>query len=69
MAKRPRQSGRLKVLSIWTEVPQFGDAILFEADHRDEDGQFMLTGSAVPADAKEIHHTGTGRYGWLAMRR
>ena len=28
----------------------------------------MLTGSAVPADTKDIHHTGTGRYGWLTMR-
>lgn len=28
----------------------------------------MLTGSAVPADTKDIHHTGTGRYGWITMR-
>lgn len=57
-----------RLIDEWQEVPQFWDAIRFEVDHRDEDGQFMLTGSAVPVEAKEIHHTGTGRYGWLTMR-
>lgn len=57
-----------RLIDEWQEVPQFWDAIRFEVDHRDEDGQFMLTGSAVPAETKDIHHTGTGRYGWLTMR-
>ena len=57
-----------RLIDEWQHVPQFWDAIRFEVDHRDDDGQFMLTGSAVPADMKEIHHTGTGRYGWLTMR-
>lgn len=57
-----------RLIDEWQEVPQFWDAIRFEVDHRDEDGQFMLTGSAVPVEAKKIHHTGTGRYGWLTMR-
>ena len=57
-----------RLIDEWQEVPQFWDAIRFAVDHRGEDGQFMLTGSAVPADAKDIHHTGTGRYGWLTMR-
>ena len=57
-----------RLIDEWQEVPQFWDAIRFEVDHRDEDGQFMLTGSAVPVEAKEIHHTGTGSYGWLTMR-
>ncbi|MDE5762336.1 MAG: DUF4143 domain-containing protein [Bacteroidales bacterium] len=56
------------LIDEWQEIPQFWDAIRFEVDHRDEDGQFMLTGSAVPADTKNIHHTGTGRYGWITMR-
>ena len=47
---------------------QFWDAIRFEVDHRDEDGQFILTGSAIPVEANEVHHTGTGRYGWFTMR-
>ena len=57
-----------RLIDEWQEVPQFWDAIRFEVDHRDEEGQFMLTGSAVPADSENIHHTGTGRYGWLTMR-
>lgn len=57
-----------RLIDEWQEVPQFWDAIRFEVDHRDSDGQFILTGSAVPADTKDIHHTGTGRYGWLTMR-
>lgn len=57
-----------RLIDEWQTVPQFWDAIRFEVDHREEDGQFMLTGSAVPADTREIHHTGAGRYGWLTMR-
>ncbi len=57
-----------RLIDEWQEIPQFWDAIRFTVDHRQEDGQFILTGSAVPADAKEIHHTGTGRFGWLTMR-
>ncbi|MCD7710116.1 MAG: DUF4143 domain-containing protein [Porphyromonadaceae bacterium] len=56
------------LIDEWQEIPQFWDAIRFEVDHRGEEGQFILTGSAVPADTKGIHHTGTGRYGWLTMR-
>lgn len=42
------------MIDEWQEVPQFWDAIRFEVDHRDEDGQFMLTGSAVPVEAKKF---------------
>jgi predicted AAA+ superfamily ATPase len=37
-------------------------------DHRGDDGQFMLTGSAVPADMSRVNHSGAGRFGWLTMR-
>lgn len=57
-----------RLIDEWQEVPRFWDAIRFEIDRRGEDGLFMLTGSAVPADFSKIHHTGTGRYGWLTMR-
>lgn len=57
-----------RLIDEWQEIPQFWDAIRFEVDQRNENGQFMLTGSAVPADTKAIHHTGTGRYAWLTMR-
>lgn len=57
-----------RLIDEWQTIPQFWDAIRFEVDHRDEDGQFILTGSAVPIESNEIHHTGTGRFGWLTMR-
>ncbi|WP_418893460.1 ATP-binding protein [Limibacterium fermenti] len=57
-----------RLIDEWQNVPKFWDAIRFEVDHRDDDGQFMLTGSAVPPNSNEIHHTGTARYGWLMMR-
>ena len=57
-----------RLIDEWQIAPQLWDAIRFEVDHRGEDGQFMLTGSAVPADASKIHHTGTGRFSWLTMR-
>lgn len=44
------------------------DAVRFEVDHRDEFGQFILTGSAVPASYEHIHHTGTGHFSWMLMR-
>ena len=57
-----------RLIDEWQIVPQFWDAIRFEVDHRKDDGQFILTGSAVPPDIRQIRHTGTGRYGWLTMR-
>ena len=56
------------LLDEWQIAPKLWDAVRFEVDHREELGQFILTGSAVPADSNEIHHTGTGRYAWLTMR-
>lgn len=53
---------------ISKKKPQFWDAIRYEVDHRDDDGQFILTGSAVPADMSSVHHTGTGRFARLKMR-
>ena len=57
-----------RLIDEWQIAPQLWDAIRFEVDHRGEDGQFMLTGSAGPADVSKIHHTGTGRFSWLTMR-
>ena len=57
-----------RLIDEWQIAPQLWDAIRFEVDHRGGDGQFMLTGSAVPADDSKIHHTGTGRFAWLTMR-
>lgn len=57
-----------RLIDEWQIAPQLWDAIRFEVDHRGDDGQFILTGSAVPADDSKIHHTGTGRFAWLTMR-
>lgn len=57
-----------RLIDEWQIAPQLWDAIRFEVDHRREDGQFMLTGSAVPADPSMIFHSGTGRFGWVRMR-
>lgn len=58
------------LIDEWQEAPKLWDAVRFEVDHRDKDGQFILTGSAAPSKEKleEIHHTGTGRFSWLKMR-
>ena len=62
MRKTPR------LIDEWQLAPQLWDAVRFEVDHRDELGQFILTGSAVPPKIDEIHHTGTGRIAHLKMR-
>ena len=57
-----------RLIDEWQLAPKLWDAIRFEIDHRGELGQFVLTGSAVPADTKEITHSGTGRFSWMTMR-
>ena len=57
-----------RLIDEWQLAPKLWDAIRFEVDHRGELGQFVLTGSAVPIDTKEITHSGTGRFTWLTMR-
>lgn len=57
-----------RLIDEWQIAPKLWDAIRFEVDHRDDLGQFILTGSAVPPDTREITHSGTGRFSWLSMR-
>lgn len=57
-----------RLIDEWQIAPKLWDTIRFEVDHRSELGQFVLTGSAVPVDTKEITHSGTGRFTWLMMR-
>ncbi len=57
-----------RLIDEWQLAPQIWDAVRNEIDRRNEDGQFILTGSAVPADDKDIFHTGTGRMSWLRLR-
>jgi len=68
-----------RLIDEWQIAPQFWDAVRNEVDRREEDGQFILTGSAVPPKPKKdemgnaieeelIHHTGTGRIARLKLR-
>lgn len=57
-----------RLIDEWQIAPKLWDAIRFEVDHRGKTGQFILTGSAVPVDTKELTHSGTGRFAWLRMR-
>lgn len=66
--KRLLKGAAPRLIDEWQLAPKLWDALRFEVDHRGELGQFVLTGSAVPADTKEITHSGTGRFTWLTMR-
>ncbi len=66
--KRLLQGAVPRLLDEWQIAPKLWDAVRFEVDHRDEMGQFILTGSAVPPSLDEVQHTGTGRFAWLRMR-
>ena len=57
-----------RLIDEWQIAPKFWDAVRNEVDKRDDDGQFILTGSAVPPSYDEIFHTGTGRFAWLKLR-
>lgn len=61
-----------RLIDEWQLAPQFWDAVRNEVDQRDTDGQFMLTGSAIPPQPKnedeKIYHTGTGRISRLKLR-
>ena len=56
-----------RLIDEWQMAPVLWDAVRFEVDKRGEFGQFILTGSAVPAD-NVTAHTGTGRISRLMMR-
>lgn len=57
-----------RLIDEWQLAPKLWDAVRFEVDHRGAEGQFILTGSSVPANMESVSHTGTGRFSWLTMR-
>ena len=57
-----------RLIDEWQIAPKLWDAARYEVDTRGEEGQFILTGSAVPIESREIIHSGTGRFTWLMMR-
>lgn len=62
-----------RLFDEWQAIPDLWDSIRYEVDVRQQRGQFILTGSAVPYKEnddleKRINHSGTGRYARLRMR-
>lgn len=57
-----------RLIDEWQIAPKLWDAVRFEVDQRNEEGQFILTGSSVPINLDEITHTGTGRIARMLMR-
>lgn len=57
-----------RLIDEWQIAPKLWDAVRYEVDHRNDEGQFILTGSAVPAKMQDTSHTGTGRFSWMIMR-
>ena len=62
------QGATPRLIDEWQLAPKLWDAVRFEVDQRDAFNQFILTGSAVPADDSEISHSGTGRITRMLMR-
>lgn len=57
-----------RLIDEWQIAPKLWDAIRFDVDHSKLLGSYVLTGSSVPPDMKDITHTGTGRIARLRMR-
>ena len=57
-----------RLIDEWQVAPMIWDAIRHRVDHVGARGQFILTGSSVPADLSDTLHSGTGRFAWVRMR-
>ncbi|WP_255001842.1 ATP-binding protein [Cyanobium sp. Alchichica 3B3-8F6] len=70
LAVEPRlvlEGARPRLLDEWQVAPELWNQVRRAVDASDQPGQFLLTGSAVPADDAS-RHTGAGRFGFLRMR-
>jgi len=56
-----------RLIDEWQMAPVLWDAVRFQVDEREDTGQFILTGSAIPVD-NVTAHTGTGRFSRMLMR-
>jgi len=56
-----------RLIDEWQVVPSIWNAVRHAVDERRSPGQFVLTGSAVPAD-DQTRHTGAGRFARMRMR-
>jgi len=63
-----------RLIDEWQVVPLLWDQVRYEVDRRDENGQFILTGSATPLadpegdESSPCEHSGIGRINPLTMR-
>ena len=57
-----------RLIDEWQIATNIWNAVRYEVDRRGEFGQFILTGSSVPADLDDSMHTGTGRIVRMRMR-
>lgn len=55
-----------RLLDEWQTVPELWNAVRRAVDERQSKEQFILTGSASPAD-DDVRHTGTGRFARVRM--
>lgn len=55
-----------RLIDAWQLVPGVWNAVRYQVDERQADGQFILTGSATPAD-DITRHTGAGRVARVRM--
>ena len=58
---------RPRLLDEWQVEPGLWNQVRRAVDAADQPGQFLLTGSSVPADDAD-RHTGAGRFSFLRMR-
>ena len=56
-----------RLLDEWQIAPVLWDAVRHAVDERDDVGQFILTGSAIPPE-DVLRHSGTGRIARIQMR-
>ena len=61
------EGGTPRLIDEWQMAPVLWDAVRYAVDRREESGQFILTGSAVPTD-NAVRHSGTGRISRMLMR-
>lgn len=63
----PLSGATPRLIDEWQMAPAVWNGVRREVDARKSPGQFILTGSATPAD-DETRHTGAGRFAHLRMR-
>lgn len=57
-----------RLLDEWQVAPSLWDGVRRKVDDRSASGQFILTGSAAPADMQAVIHSGVGRISRIKMR-